>query len=225
MPIAIAAAVVGGATTLAGAAISASASNHASDAAQQASARNDALQQATFESDKALLQPSIDRGNAAADELQGFLGLGGDPAKAQAALNDYLGSTGYAFARQQGLDAVSQREAGSGLYDSGAAEKALDAYGTGLAQSYGQQYVGDLGAVADRGQSGVNALVGADAQNAAQQAASNTAAASTTANAALAGATDINKLIGNAIGAYGLIRGQSSFGAANVAANALRAGG
>ena len=35
----------------------------------------------------------------------------------------------------------------------------------------------------------------------------------------------VDKLIGNALGAYGAMRGQSSFGAAAAAANAFRAGG
>ncbi len=224
MPIAIAAAVVGGAT-IAGAAISASAANHASDTAERTAAQNDALQQRAYDTSAGLLQPAIDRGSAAADALQGFLGLGGDPAKAQTALDDYLNSTGYRFTRQQGLDAVNQREAAVGLYDSGAADKALDAYGSDLAQSYGQQYVNDLGGVIDRGQSGLNALVGAGVQNADQQSSSNTAAAGVSATASLTSAADVDKLIGNALSAYGMVRGSSSFGAGAVAGNALRAGG
>jgi hypothetical protein len=123
---------VGAAATVAGAAISAGAANHASDVAANAAAQNNALQQQTYESNKALIQPAVDRGNTAADALQGFLGLGGDPAASQKAFSDYLSSTGYQFNRQQGLDAATQSKAAAGMLNSGAALKSLDAYGTGL---------------------------------------------------------------------------------------------
>ena len=137
-------ALIVGAAGVAGAAISSNAASRVSDNATATANRDNALQQQTYDSNRALIQPEVDRGNAAADELQGFLGLGGDPAKIQAALQTYLGSTGYQFDKQQGLDAVEQSKAAEGLYNSGAAEKALATYGTGLAQSFGQQYATNL---------------------------------------------------------------------------------
>jgi hypothetical protein len=221
MPALIPALIVG-AAGVASAALSSSAASQASDTAAAAAERNDALQQNTYNADAALIQPEVDRGNAAADALQGFLGLGGDPAKSAAALRTYLDSTGYQFDRQQGLDAVEQSKAAEGLYNSGAAEKALDAYGEGLAQSYGQQYAQDLSGVAQTGASAINALTGAAVNNANQQQADNTGAAAVAANADLTSANAINALIAKGVSAYALTRGQSSFGGA---ANAFAPGG
>ena len=200
---------VGGA--VGGALISSHATNRASQAATDAANANNALQQRTYDSNKALIQPGVDRGNQAAEALQGFLGLGGDPAKSQAALQTYLNSTGYNFARDQGLSAVTNSKAVSGLLNSGGAIKALDAYGTGLANQYGQQYVGNLNDVANRGVNSVNALTGAATGNANAQSANNNSAATTVGNAAIAGANSTNSLIGSALTAYGLSRGQSSY--------------
>ncbi len=221
MPALIPALIVG-AAGVAGAAVSANAASHASDAATAAAARNDALQQQTYESNKALIQPEIDRGAAAADELQGFLGLGDDPAKAQAALQTYLGSTGYQFDLKQGLNAVEQSKSAEGLYNSGAAEKALDAYGSGLARTYGQSYASGLAGVAQTGAGAINALTGAAVNNANEQQSSNASAAATSANAGLTSANAIDALIAKGVNAYTMTRGQSSFGGAS---NAFAPGG
>ena len=170
------------------------------------------LQQSTYNSNKALIQPTVDRGNSAADALQGFLGLGGDPAKSHAAFQNYLDSTGYNFERQQGLDAVNQSAASQGLYNSGAALKALDTYGTGEAQKFGQQYIDNLGNVATRGVQGVNALTGAATNNANAQGNNNAGAANVAANAAISTGANTNALIGQALNAFGSFRGQSSYG-------------
>ena len=211
-------AIIGGVGAIGGALISSSASNHASNVAAGAAAQDNALQERTYESNKALIQPAVTRGDAAGDELNGFLGLGGDPAKTRAAFDTYLNSTGYQFDRQQGLDGVNQSAAAAGLYNSGAALKALDAYGTGEAQKFGQAYAGNLNAVASRGAGAVNALTGAAVNNANQQSTNNTAAAAASASAGLAKAGAINGLIGNALSAYGALRGQSSFGGGGASA-------
>ena len=211
MPALIPALIVG-AAGVAGAAVSANAASHASDTAAATAASDNALQQQTYDSNKTLIQPEIDRGAAAADELQGFLGLGGDPSKAQTALQTYLGSTGYQFDLNQGLDAVEQSKAAEGLFNSGAAEKALDAYGTGLAQTYGQSYASDLAGVAQTGAGAINALTGAAVNNANQQQSNNVGAAATNANAELTSANTIDALIAKGVNAYAMMRGQSSFG-------------
>jgi hypothetical protein len=134
MPIALIGAVAG----VAGAAISAGATNHAANVAADAAARNNALQGQIYGVNSANAAPYIAAGDRASTALQGFLGLGGDPAATQKAFDDYLGSTGYDFARQQGLDAVTQSKAAGGMLGSGATLKALNSYGTGLAQQFGQ---------------------------------------------------------------------------------------
>ena len=206
-------AIIGVAGAIGGSLISSHASNNASRAAADAAAQNNALQQRTYDSNKALLQPTVDRGNTAADALQGFLGLGGDPAKAHSAFQNYLNSTGYQFERQQGLDAVGQSAASQGLYNSGAALKALDTYGTGEAQKFGQQYIDNLGNVATRGVNGINALTGAATHNADAQGNNNAGAANVAANAAISNGANTSALIGQALNAFGSIRGKSSYGA------------
>ena len=211
MPALIPALIVG-AAGVASAAISSNAASHASDVANQAASANNMLQQQTFESNKALIQPAVDRGNAAADELKGFLGLGGDPEKAAAALNTYLNSTDYRFTRDQGLDAVGQAKEAEGLYNSGAAEKALTGYGANLASAFGQQYASDLSGVATAGQSAVNALVSASVNNSNQQQANTLTAARVSVDSGLNSSNNLNALIVQGLNAYGMTRGRSSFG-------------
>ncbi len=220
MPLAIIGAVAG----VAGAAISAGAANHASNVAANAAAQNNALQSQIYTSNKGLEQPYIDAGNTASTALQGFLGLGGDPAATQKAFDNYLNSTGYQFTRQQGLDAATQSKAAAGMLGSGATLKALDAYGTGLASQYGQQYVDNLGSVANRGANSANALAGQGQAYANAVSGNTNSAATTSANAALSNASTTNALIGNALAAYGVSRGQSSYGGGANAFGAAQSG-
>lgn len=206
----VAAAIIGASVIGAGASIISahSASSAASNAAQQ----NNALQKQIYDSNVALEQPYIQSGDTANSALMGFLGLGGDPAASQAALNNYLNSTGYQFTKSQGIQAAQQNAASSGMLNSGSTLKALDAYGTGLADQYGQQYEQNLQGVASTGEGAANALAGQGQSYANAVSANNNSAATTAANAGLAGASSINGLIGNAFQAYGLTRGLSSFG-------------
>ena len=205
-------AVIIGAGAVGGALISSHAADNASSAAANAAAQNNALQGQIYDSNKALETPFINAGDAAETELSGFLGLGGDPAATQAAFQKYLDSTGYQFDLSQGLDAVAQSKAASGLLGSGSLVKALDAFGTGLAQQYGQQYVNNLEYETGVGANGANALAGQGQAYANAVSANNNSAATASGNASLASANAINGLIGNAFSAYGLARGGSSFG-------------
>ena len=205
-------AAIGAVGAIGGGLIAKSASDHASNVAQQTATANNALQKQIYDQNTALEQPAIDRGNQAGDALQGFLGLGGDPAKTQAAFNNYLNSTGYQFTRQQGIDAAEQSASAQGLLNSGGALKALQDRGTGLAQQYGQQYVGNLDSVANRGTSATNALAGVGTGYANAVGGNNNNAATVSGNAGIAAAGQMNGLIGNAFSAFGSLRGTSSFG-------------
>ncbi|HWE98689.1 MAG TPA: hypothetical protein VG248_02730 [Caulobacteraceae bacterium] len=191
-------------------------SHEASNAAQQ----NNALQSQIYSSDKALEQPYVTAGANAADALQGFLGIGGDPAAASKSLNDYLDSTGYQFNRQQGLDGVTQSKAASGLLGSGSTLTALDSYATGLADQYGQQYEQNLQGLAGTGAGAANALAGQGQSYAGAVGANTNAAALAAANAALTSANAFNGGLTSALSAYGLTRGASSFGGAGGAGGA-----
>lgn len=144
MPVGIIAAGIGAAGAVGSALITShTASNNANIAAQTAAANN-ALQSQIYNSNKAMEEPYVTSGNTAETGLNGFLGLGGDPAATQKAFQDYLNSTGYQFALNQGEAAAEQNGAARGQLDSGGTLKALDAYGTGLAQQYGQNYINNL---------------------------------------------------------------------------------
>jgi hypothetical protein len=201
----IGAGAIGGAASLASTSV-------ASNAASQAAQANNGLESSIYNQNSANEQPYIQSGDAANTALQGFLGIGGNPQASQAALNNYLNSTGYQFNLNQGLDATQTSAAAKGLLGSGATLESLDTYATGLADSYGQQYEGDLQSVVNTGAGAANALAGEGENYANAVSTNNNSAASTTANAALTGGSTVNSLIGNALTAYAYGQGGSSFG-------------
>lgn len=211
MPIALIGAGLAAAGGVASAVIGSNAAGHASDVAAATAAANNALQEQIYNSNKALETPYINAGNTANTELLGFLGLGGSAEASHAALQTYLNSTGYQFARDSGLEAVTNNKAAAGLLKSGSTLKALDAFGTNIANQYGQQYVGNLQNVVGTGAGAANALSGTGAAYANSVSSNNNNAATVAGNAAIAGANSINGAISNAINAFGAIRGNSSF--------------
>ena len=217
MPAAIPLAIVG--AGVAGAGASLLASHNATSAASQAAAANNALQQQIYEENKGLAMPYINAGTGAENALSGFLGLGGDPAAIQKAFNDYLGSTGYQFALGQGEQAVQQDKAARGELNSGATLKALDAYGTGLAQQYGQQYINNLQGLTDTGQRAAGSLTGAGQGYANAVSANNNSAAGVSANAGLASANAFTGLLGSGVQALGYLNGGNAFAPAGGASS------
>jgi hypothetical protein len=217
MPIGVGIAVAG----TVGAAATIGSSAIAANAATSAANKNNALESQIYNTNSANEQPYIQSGDAANTALQGFLGLGGDPAASQKALNDYLGSTGYQFTLNQGLDAAESNAASKGMLNSGSTLEALDNYGAGVAQQYGQQYEGDLQNVVSTGAGAANALAGQGENYASQVSSNNNSAASATANAALSGGSIVNSLIGNALTAYAYGQGGSSFGGIGGGGNAF----
>jgi hypothetical protein len=222
VPIGIGAAILGAAVLGGGASLLAS-SNSASTARDTAE-ENNALQSQIYNSNKKLATPYINAGNDANTALEGFLGLGGDPAASAKAFQNFLGSTGYQFNLNQGLDSVAQSKAASGLLGSGSTLKALDAYGTGLAGTYGQQYIDNLGTVANRGESGVNALTGAGQNYANASNSNNNGAATAQINANTSAATGVNDAVQRAMNAFSSLRGGSSYGGGS-SYNAFSPGG
>ncbi|HXV00665.1 MAG TPA: hypothetical protein VG166_09215 [Caulobacteraceae bacterium] len=220
MPLAIAIGVAG----IAGAGASLIGAHDASSAASNAAAANNALQEQIYNSNKGLETPFITSGDNAETELNGFLGLGGDPKATQAAFQKYLDSTGYQFNLDQGMGAVTNSKAASGLLGSGSLVKSLDAFGTGLADQYGQQYVGNLQNEVSTGANSANALAGQGQSYANAVSGNNNSAAAASGNADLAAANSFNSLLGNAFSAYGLSRGGSSFGGGTSGGNAFAPG-
>lgn len=85
-----------------------------------------------------------------------LLGLNGasGTATGNQALGDYLNSSGYQFAQQQGGRAITGNAASRGLLNSGDTAKALASYSTGLAQQGFGNYLNTLNGLTT---SGVNA--------------------------------------------------------------------
>ena len=207
----IGASVIGAGASLIGA-------HDASSAASNAAAANNALELQIYDSNKDLETPFIQSGYGAETELNGFLGLGGDPDATHAAFQKYLDSTGYRFNLDQGLDSVANSKAASGLLGSGSLVKSLDAFGTGLADSYGQQYVGNLQSEVSTGASSANALAGQGQSYANAVSSNNNNAATAAGNADTASANAFNGLITT------LARGGSSFGGGGAGYNPFAPG-
>lgn len=210
MPVAIPLAIVGAAGLGAGASLIGS--GEAAGAAKSAASQSNALQSQIYGQNSANAQPYIQAGDAANTALQGFLGIGGDPAASQKALSNYLNSTGYQFNLNQGLNAVETSKAAQGLLGSGSTLQALDGFATGKANQYGQQYEQNLQNVASTGQAAAGALAGEGQSYANAVSANNTNAANATGNAFLSGANTVNGLVGNAMNAFNFAKGGSSFG-------------
>lgn len=88
-------------------------------------------------------QPFLDTGTAAAKQLNDLYGLNGADA-ANAAVQDFQTTPGYQFARDQGIQALDASAARKGMLMSGNQDRAVQTYGTGLADQLYQQYLNNL---------------------------------------------------------------------------------
>jgi len=111
---------------------------------------------------------------------------------------------GYQFQLQQGNEAVQRNLAASGLLQSGAAGKALEQYGQGVASNYATQYVNGLQSLAGLGQTSV-ANTGAIGANTANQIGANQIYSGNAQASGYAGtANAINSGLSGITGAYGM---------------------
>lgn len=157
MPAAILAPAIGAVGSVAGGVASGKGAKKAAQQQAQAQASQTAALQAMYRENVTRIQPTYDRGEAAAIQQQNLLGLGGDPTAAQATL---AATPGYQFNLRQTLASANANAYAGGLGNSGAALKALQDRATGLASNTYNTYVGQLGSVADRGVTAMNGLVG-----------------------------------------------------------------
>ncbi len=111
-----------------------------------------------------LLTPFANRGNAAGDTLASFYGLPGSTPQAGGAgalPAGFTNSAAYQFPFQQGQRATNFGSGASGLLQSGAGQKALTNFGSGLASTYlMSNYINPLMQISGQGanaaQSGAN---------------------------------------------------------------------
>lgn len=129
-------------------------------------------------------------------------------APAPSPLDIIRNTPGYAFQLQQGLDAVNANAYAAGMGNSGAALKALQDRGDGLAQQYFNTYMGQLTDVANRGAGAKSSIAGVS-QNYANN---SNSVAQNAANAASANAFYQGQNIANTIKGVGSSIFGSSFG-------------
>ena len=96
-------------------------------------------------------QPTIDIGDQSLDLQAAFSGALGSEAQAQAYANDQM-SPGVQWAREQGLRGIDQDSAASGRLLGGDRLKAVQAYGTGVAQQDFNNQFNRLGMLSNMGQ-------------------------------------------------------------------------
>jgi|SRR6185369_3954413 len=139
---------------LAGSAMSSNASKSAANTQAAAADRASQLQMQQFQQMQGNLQPYMQAGQAGLSGLMGILGLpGGNTSGPIGQLanrlntpfsfnpSDLENTPGYQFTLQQALKAMNNQNSAQGLGLSGAQEKGLMQYATGLAnQTYGDQY-------------------------------------------------------------------------------------
>lgn len=206
MPIAIA--IAGAAVIGAGASIISS--NHAASTAKNVATQNNALQQNIYNSNAARLDPYSARGNAAGEQANALLGLGGDTASANAGFDAYKGSTEYTSRLKQGQDSVLAGLGARGLLDSGAAQKALLKYGQTFGSNEFGTYMGNLQTQQNTGLAAASSLAGVGQNYANAVTANNNNAAGVQENAYLSNGQAINGALQSALGAYGYSQGIGS---------------
>lgn len=107
------------------------------------------------------LAPQVAGGTGAFKMIQGLLGAGGDPAAAQGAFNNYLGSTGYNFVRDQGVNAITGSNAAKGLLNSGSTLKGITKFGQDLGNTYFNNYLNNLQSLVSGGNAAAGQIGGA----------------------------------------------------------------
>lgn len=93
----------------------------------------------------------LESGGKANNAIGNLLGIGGDPAAANAAFDQYKNSTGYNFRLKEGMGAITGSNAARGLLNSGSTIKRSMQYGQDLASGEFNNYLGQLGNVANMG--------------------------------------------------------------------------
>lgn len=115
-----------------------------------------------------LLTPYANRGNAAGDTLASFYGLPGSTPQAGgpgALPQGFTNSAAYQFPFQQGQRATNFGSGASGLLQSGAGQKALTNFGSGLASTYlMSNYINPLMALSGQGAGAAQSAAGLSGQ-------------------------------------------------------------
>lgn len=207
---AIAAAIAGAAVV--GTAATVYSSNKAAGAQRDASNRANLTQSEQYAQTRADQAPWRAEGSQAVSALGQYYGLGGvnsdGSPNGSASIPDYnsilSGLPGYQFQRDQGNQAVQRNLAAAGLLQSGAAGKALQQYGQGVASNYATQYVNGLQSLAGLGQTSVQSTGNIGANTANQIGANQIYSGNAQASGYAATGNAINSGLSGIAGAYGM---------------------
>lgn len=151
------AAAIGAGAAVAGGIASGKGASKAAKIQAQSQREQIARLEAMYNTNKELMTPTFENGAAAQSRINTMLGLpGGDGSDPTAVL---ASTPGYQFAQNQAMNAVNANAYARGAGNSGAAIKALqDRAGNIASQNY-NNYMSQVGGVADRGVGAMNGLV------------------------------------------------------------------
>lgn len=131
---------------------------------------------------------AVSNGQAASNASAQLLGTQPITSQTTNGFNNYLNSTGYNFALDQGTRAITGSSAAKGILNSGSTAKALQTFGQGLA---GQQFNNYLGQLNTQAGQGITA--------AGQVGAAGTAGGTAAGGAVQSGITTAGGLVGGAV--------------------------
>ena len=204
MPPAVAiagAAVVGAGATLLSGSAAAKAQKHAADASI-------AEQQREYDISRADLAPYRATGTAALNKLAGMYGVApagtvsATPGASSDPYGGYTESPGYAFQRDQGIQAAERAAAAGGRLASGGTQKAIARYVTGVAANDFDNYTSRLAQLAGVGQQATNTQVAANQNTANNISSGVTAAGNARASGYANTGSAINGGVNNLAAAY-----------------------
>jgi len=175
-------------------------SDDAAEAAAQAAAWNRQEAKRAYGDAQTNWAPFQQQGATANTTLGNYLGLNGLPAQQQA-FSNYTEGPNVSFLRDQGIRALDNSASGRGLLNSGGAMKAVQKFGTGLAQQDYNSFLDRLNQQAGTGMQAANALTNARYGTANLVTGANTNEGNAKANASLAEGGFLGGLLKSGIGA------------------------
>jgi hypothetical protein len=156
MPFITGAALIAG--TVGSALLQSNAASSAAKKEQGALTNASNIEQQQFAQTEGNLQPYITGGQNAFSALQSALGIGTGGGAGTINPASFQASPGYQFQLQQGLNGVQNATSNTGGVGGGNALKALQSYGSGLANQGWQSYLSNLGGIASSGQNAATQL-------------------------------------------------------------------
>lgn len=144
-------AALGAAGSIAGSRAQSQAAGRAADASRDATAASVAEQRRQYDLSRKDALPWLNTGTSAINQLGNLTGLNGATWQARA-MQQFKASPDYQFRLTEGNRNLNARNAALGIQDSGAAQKALLAYGQNLASGEFNNYANRLAGLSGVGQ-------------------------------------------------------------------------